>query len=197
MRHAAHFCMPMIGKGLGCAYNRAVDFQVVREALRRARDRAPVERKGAQRFGMTLDEAAARSGLNRATIHSIENIKREPSLKPELETIERLTIAYGLTVSSFFAQIEGLPAPLSLGENASINPQSQGQAHEGVQALVPEDQVTATVIKTLARLLAQANARADAAGDRQAPGPRPDTNKRPNAHRTRTRRPPLRKRRPR
>lgn len=97
MRRVAHFCMPVIDKGLRCAHNHTVNFALVREVLRRAR----------ASVGMTLDDAARHSGLNRATIHSIENIKREPALKPELETIERLAVAYGLTLSSFFAQLEG------------------------------------------------------------------------------------------
>jgi transcriptional regulator with XRE-family HTH domain len=88
--------MPLTLKALPCAYTRAVDFRVLREILRRARTRR----------GLTLDQAAAATGLNRATIHSIENVKREPTLKPELETIEQLVQAYGLTLSSFFTLIE-------------------------------------------------------------------------------------------
>jgi transcriptional regulator with XRE-family HTH domain len=73
-----------------------VDFHGLREALRRHR---------AAR-GFTLDAAADASGVNRHTIHRIENIKREPEMQPELDTIEKLVRAYGLTLSSFFAEIE-------------------------------------------------------------------------------------------
>jgi DNA-binding XRE family transcriptional regulator len=81
---------------LRCAYNHAVDWLVLRERLRTARERAAVQRNGKLVVGLTLDEAAKQSGLNRATIHSIENVKREPDLKPGLETIEQLGRAYGL-----------------------------------------------------------------------------------------------------
>ncbi len=106
MRLSAHFCMSMADSEFWCAHNAGVDFRLAREVLRRARAQAATEREGVPRFGMTLDEAAEKSGLNRATIHSIENIKREPTLKPDLDTIERLVLAYGLTLSSFFARIE-------------------------------------------------------------------------------------------
>lgn len=89
--------------GLAAPYTFSVDYRTAREVLRRARQR--------QQPAMSLDAAAKKTGLNRATIHSIENIKREPNLQPELETIERLVVAYGMTLSSFFLQIEGLQNP--------------------------------------------------------------------------------------
>jgi len=78
------------------AYTRAVNIKGLREELRLMR----------KRFEWTLDQAAAASGLNRATIHSIENIKREPKLKPELESLESLVNAYGMTLSSFLVKFE-------------------------------------------------------------------------------------------
>lgn len=102
MCSGAHFYMPSGINNLGCAYSHGVDFHRLRAALAKERDRA----------GMTLDDLAEKSGLNRATIHSIENIKREPDLKPELETVERLASAMELTLSEFFERIEIAPSDL-------------------------------------------------------------------------------------
>jgi transcriptional regulator with XRE-family HTH domain len=107
---------------LQCAYGHIMDFGKLREALRSARERVATERDGRARIGLTLDEAAAASGLNRATIHAIENIRREPQLKPELETIERLTSAYGLTLAAFFAQIDDTPVKRTVGAQLHLSP---------------------------------------------------------------------------
>jgi transcriptional regulator with XRE-family HTH domain len=73
-----------------------VNCMTVRKALRRQRIAAR----------LTLDAVAQRSGLNRATIHSVENVRREPHLKPEFDTISRLVAALGLKLCEFFEQIE-------------------------------------------------------------------------------------------
>lgn len=117
--------MSSVHSGLGvvkCAYGHTMDFEKLREALRVARESVPTERKGRTRLGLTLDEAAAASGLNRATIHAIENIRREPHLKPELETIERLTSAYGLTLAAFFAHIDDTPVKRTVGAQLHLSP---------------------------------------------------------------------------
>lgn len=69
-----------------CAYTRIVDFRGLREALRMRR----------RELGWTLDVLSDKSGVNRATIHSLENIRREPDLKPQLETFEQLAHAMDL-----------------------------------------------------------------------------------------------------
>lgn len=79
----------MMARDLGCAYTPRMDFVPLRESLRKARDT----------LGWTLDQAAQKSGLNRATIHSIENVKREPDLKSDLDTLETLARSYGLVLS--------------------------------------------------------------------------------------------------
>lgn len=84
-----------------------VDFTEIRELLRLAREET----------GLTLDEAAAKSGLNRATIHSIENVKREPVLRSKIPTYEKLAAAYGRTLSLSFAPIKGLSRPVGLSKN--------------------------------------------------------------------------------
>jgi transcriptional regulator with XRE-family HTH domain len=184
MRRAAHFCMPVINKELPCAYNHDVDFKLVREGLRRARALAPAERDGIRRVGMTLDEAAEKSGLNRATIHSIENTRREPKLRPEFETIERLARTYGLTLSAFFARIEGVPAP------------APSLADEGLQPIVPIDQIAERVIQTLAELLARAGERADEEHHRQTSDPHPAASDGAPPRRVRTRGAPKRTKKP-
>jgi transcriptional regulator with XRE-family HTH domain len=96
MRQWAHFSMSLALKELARVYTRAVQFDRVRELLRVRRDA----------LGWTLDKLQDEAGVNRATIHSIENLKREPDLKPDLETIEKLAVAMGLTLSSVFIEIE-------------------------------------------------------------------------------------------
>jgi len=165
MRLLAHFCMSVSHQGLACAYNHRVDYKRAREILRHARNRAANERDGLPHVGMTLDEAAAKSGLNRATIHSIENIKREPALKPDLESIERLARAYGLTLTALFARVEGVLYP------ADAEP----------RAIVPADPVTERVVQTLADLLTRASERASAAERSPPPPPRRSRARRPTS----------------
>jgi len=74
-----------------------VDFKLVREQLRRAREQSH----------LTLDELAEKSGHDRATIHSIENIKREPDLKPKLTTLEGVAAAMGLTMVVYIDDFAG------------------------------------------------------------------------------------------
>lgn len=104
--------MPNGINGLRCAYTPDVNWRLLREGLTRARNAK----------NLTLDGAAAEASLNRATIHSIENVKREPDLKPELETIERLVAAYGLTLAEFFASLE----------NKSLLPRTQPDHNSGL-----------------------------------------------------------------
>lgn len=55
---------------------------------------------------LTLDQLAERTGLNRATIHSLENFEHEPELKFRFETVDRIAHALGLTLSAVIAQLE-------------------------------------------------------------------------------------------
>jgi len=124
MRPEAHFYRSNGLNGLACAYTHTVQWHALRTALARARERT----------ALTLDQAAEQSGTNRATIHSIENVKREPTLKPELETIESLASTYGLTLSALFADIERSQNSALLGDAAdaqNVPPSSstRGQHH--------------------------------------------------------------------
>lgn len=112
MRPWAHFYMSSGSNVLARAYSREVDIAGMREELRKLREQGD----------LTLDQLAGASGLNRATIHAIENIKREPNLKPDLNTVERIVQAMGLTLSQFFARIEALqPQPSMRTTMPSLN----------------------------------------------------------------------------
>lgn len=97
MRLEAHFFNPYVRKDLGPPYTGPVNWKGLREVLRARRTAT----------GESLDDLAARTKINRATIHSIENIKREPDLKPKIETLERLALALDLKMSDLFRQAEG------------------------------------------------------------------------------------------
>lgn len=55
------------------------------------------------------EEFADQAEVNRATVYRIEDFDGTPKYSPRIETISKLAAARGLTVSAFFAQIEGLP----------------------------------------------------------------------------------------
>jgi len=133
---------------LRCACNHEMDFTALREALRRAREQYP----------MTLDRAAEATGLNRATIHSVENVKREPNYQPELTTIERLVNGYGLTLSSFFEQIEGLNPPQTSGDNR--RPRQDGETFTVPHAEARDPQ---TVLREIAAAFFRASEHANRA----------------------------------
>ena len=82
-------------------YTAGVDLGKMRSALRAKR----LELK------WSLDDLAAKSGVNRSTIHDIET---NADGKPQMATVARLVEGMGLTLSEFFARIEGLkPQPLT------------------------------------------------------------------------------------
>lgn len=133
-------------KELPCAYTHTVNFVALRELLRMAREAR----------GYTLDQAAAAAGLNRATIHSIENIKREPGLKPELETIEQLVRAYGRTLSSFFRHLEAPDGAMATG--AGDDARTPLLSEEETEApFASETRIAAAVVRHLAELAFRRN----------------------------------------
>jgi len=78
-------------------------------------------RKQQKRSGLTLDRLQENSGVDRAVIHRIESVRKYPRYKPGIDTVLRLVEGMGLTLSSFFAEIEGGP---KVGLQPAI-PQSQ------------------------------------------------------------------------
>lgn len=78
-------------------YSLGMDWLALREALRVRRTVS----------GKTLDQLAADTKINRATIHAIENVKLNPKLKPRVETVEIIARALGLKMSDLFLLAEG------------------------------------------------------------------------------------------
>lgn len=79
---------------------RGMDYRRLREALRALR----FEKK------LGVPELATDAGLNKTTVYRLEDVDTEPDRELDLVTLEKLTTAMGLTLSEFFARIEGLPA---------------------------------------------------------------------------------------
>lgn len=105
--------------------------RVAREQVKPAADRTKV--------GLTLTEAAALSGIDRATIHSIENVKREPELKVRVKTVEQLARAYGVALSTLVAKAEG-SRPAAAPELAD---------DESLPPLASEERIEAAAIRLL------------------------------------------------
>lgn len=88
--------MPSVLNGLAGAYNAWVDWKPLREALRQRRSA----------LGLTLDQVETASKINRATIHSIENVKKEPDLQSKLQTLERYAEVLGMRLSVELRPVE-------------------------------------------------------------------------------------------
>lgn len=92
----------------------------IRAELRRAR-------KVRKRDGLTLDRLEENSGVDRAVIHRIENVKKYPRYKPGMETILRLIEGMGLTLPVFFLGVRdlqktGLQAAIPLSQDSASHP---------------------------------------------------------------------------
>lgn len=86
----------------------AVQWDQIRRGLANARTACRRQKDGKS---WTLRDLEAASGVDLATIHRLENTKRYPDHHPDLETLEALTAAMGLTLSRFFASVEGVDPP--------------------------------------------------------------------------------------
>jgi transcriptional regulator with XRE-family HTH domain len=85
-------------KGNTHAYSAGmVDLKRVRAALRQLRTDA----------NLTPEELADEVGVDRSTVYRIENPNSRQS--PRIDTVSAIVESRGLTLSDFFAQIEGLP----------------------------------------------------------------------------------------
>lgn len=69
------------------------------------RTRLRAERRAAD---ITLDVLSASSGVDRAVIHRIENVRRYQDYTPNLDTLARLIQGLGLSWTAFFARVEGV-----------------------------------------------------------------------------------------
>ena len=92
---------------IAALYTAGVDLDAVRATLRAER----LHRR------WSLDDLAEKSGVNRSAIHDIETNRKG---KPRLETIAKMVEGMGLTLSEFFARIEGLKAPSPASTNRAV-----------------------------------------------------------------------------
>lgn len=136
-----------------------MNYADVRGALRQARSKA----------GLTLDQVAEITGLNRATIHSVENLKREPDLQPLIDTMERLAVAYGGRLSVVYRDAsDPLPVSSTLDETTGA---PKSQVVIGDPEAPPSDQER-EIWRSFARLVARENERIDSATHRPGPSHR-------------------------
>lgn len=87
----------------GPYFGRMVTTRQVRLALRQLRGTA------------TPEEFADQARVARATVYRIDDLEGTKMYSPRIETIAALAQARGLTLSSFFARIEGLPTAEVMG----------------------------------------------------------------------------------
>lgn len=140
------------------------------------------------------ERLAELSGVNKTTI---QNAELGPDI-PGIDTIAKLVEAMpDLTLASFFTRVEGLPKQESVAENPS--PLGPAVGDDPFPYLVKEDQIEASVIHTLASLLAKAQEEADGAHHRPFANPLSQAAERPDHRRKRAHRPARRppKKRPR
>jgi transcriptional regulator with XRE-family HTH domain len=107
-----------------------VEWTRLREELKECRKMA--------RLGQTA--LAALIDVDKSTINRIENVYGEPQHKPTLEIIERWVLVTGLTLSAFFARIEGLPPSATIGNDLSSQPKVSPD--DDAVPLTPEDTET-------------------------------------------------------
>lgn len=73
-----------------------MDYRKIREALREQRFR----------MRMRVQDVSAEADVDRATLYRIENTKKYPDYRPELDTLSRLAVAMGTTLLA----LDGAPA---------------------------------------------------------------------------------------
>lgn len=115
--------------------------------------RAEVRRLRAEN-NLTRQELQALSGVEKTTIYRVENTKELPDYKPDFDTIVRLLTAMEVTVSKFFARIEGLTPT---AEVATVSP-SPATLGGGDRSSIPRtlDDTTAIIAANSAALVALA-----------------------------------------
>lgn len=81
-----------------------------------------------KRLGLGQEHVAERGGASQSTISKIEI---EPDYEPTVPVFEKAVRGLGMTLSSFFARIEGLSKSVGLGDNpASIKSSSRAASDE-------------------------------------------------------------------
>jgi transcriptional regulator with XRE-family HTH domain len=121
-----------------------------------------------EQSNLNASALARKMGVHKSTIHRIENVRDLPDYTTDLETIEAWTRATGMTLSSFFAQIETLSGTSSEAQN--LRAQREVDVDKAYPDLFPnivkEGESEARAIKLLIGLLVKAQ---DEANRRQAP----------------------------
>lgn len=79
-------------------YCECLEWTALREGFRKARLKS----------GKSLRKLKQSADIDPSTIHRIENIKKYPDYRPDLDTLDALVRGVGLTLAQFFAQVEGL-----------------------------------------------------------------------------------------
>lgn len=86
-------------------------------------------------------------------VMTISDIERGKNKDPGIVTVHRLIEAMpGMTLSSFFARIEGLPVTDELGDNSEPPATQQVADHESLPKLASQRQIDLAVIGYLAEL---------------------------------------------
>lgn len=101
-----------------------MDYRGIRAALQALR----VERK------MGVPELAEEASLAKTTVYRLEDLAEDPDREIDLATLEKLVSALGLTLSEFFARLEGAEEPTDVIETA-IPSDIQGIASKFLEAV--------------------------------------------------------------
>ena len=136
-------------------YSGPVDWNAVRHALRALRVQS---KKGVRDI----------PGLNKSTVHRIENTKRRTKHAPDLGSVESILLACGSSLGRFFTQMEALQAHLGAPRSADILDAlaDEKKARQVIAFLSMNEQARAAVAASLA---ARDEAPAPFAESRRAP----------------------------
>lgn len=135
-----------IGSGglAGAQKSLVLDWRAVRAELRRLRDVNDLTREELQKL----------SGVEKTTIYRIENTKELPDYKPDFDTVDALLAAMDITLSDFFARIEGLPPTRQTDPESRTNSHNLGAEHD--RALSAAERSADTLVqRTFIAALAQ------------------------------------------
>lgn len=148
-----------------------MDGAAIRKGLRKVRQ----DRK------VTLRVLHEKTGISPSTINRIERVEKYPTHKPDLETLIALLAAMGLTLSAFFAQIEGLKTD----DGGATDLAPPRRAHHGgdvsaalartADSVVQREFLTALVAEFVGAIDRLVATRAE---DRRAPRAKPTTRRR-------------------
>jgi transcriptional regulator with XRE-family HTH domain len=112
---------------LGRGTMLAMDWRRVRKTLQELR----IEKK------MGVPELADDAGLAKSTVYRIEDVDDEPDKELDLLTIEKLTAAMDVPLSTFFARVEGVT--LTASETAGLGDLDADARQLGIELAVALD----------------------------------------------------------